>query len=231
MINNPWGSTTPPGGWAFRQPQMNWEMPYPVSQTIDSATKEIIKVRLKNPAITAKHNLPTHFAVVQDELIKFNAMRTGTALAPPTSFTNPLRSLPQAVEALAAAVKKTAQGGALLMDWEQSGLPPESPDVSARRAVICAQGDNGKPCPKNGSGDFTRWYTIPVSEMLRKRMERLHEMKLTTPYDDQLGVCSACECPLRFKVHTPMEIIQKKLKPEQKADLWPRCWILKPQLP
>lgn len=225
MINNPWGSTTPNGGWQFRQPQLGWEMPFPVSQTIDSATKEIIKVRLKNPAITAKHNLATAFPVVRDELIKFNAMRTGTALAPPTSFTHPRRSLPQAVEALAAAVSKTARGGALLLEWEESGLPPESSDISAKRAALCAQ------CPKNSKGELTRWYTIPVSEMLRKRMERVHQMNLKTPDDDNLGVCEACECPLRLKVHTPMHLIQKRLKPEQRDELWLNCWILTPQLP
>ena len=225
MLNNPWGSTVPPQGWQFRQPQMNWDMPYPVSQTIDSATKEIIKVRLKNPALTAKHNLSTHFAVVQDELIKFNAMRTGTALAPPTSFTNPLRSLPQAVGVLAAAVKRTAEGGALLLEWEESGQPPVSADTASRRASFCVE------CPKNGKGDMTRWYTIPVSEMLRKRMARVHAMKLTTPYDDQLGICEACLCPLALKVWTPMDLIQKRLKAEQRSALWEKCWILKPQLP
>lgn len=225
MLNNPWNTTTPPGGWQFRQPQFNWQMPFPVSQTIDSATKEIIKVRLKNPAITSKHNLPTHFAVVQDELIKFNAMRTGTALAPPTSFINPLRSLPQAAGVLAAAVKKTAQGAALLLEWEESGLPPESVDIATKRASVCTS------CPKNGKGDLTRWYTIPVSEMLRKRMERVHAMNLKTEHDEQLGVCTACECPLRLKVWTPMNLIKSRLKPEQRNELWINCWILKPQLP
>ena len=225
MLNNPWGSTSPPHGWIFKQPQMGWDMPNPVSQTISSATKEIIKMRLKNPALTAKHNLATNFEVVQDELIKYTAMRTGTALAPPTSFTNPLRSLPQAVEGLAAAVKKTAQGGALLLEWEESGQPPVDPDTASRRASFCVE------CPKNGKGDMTRWYTIPVSEMLRKRMARVHAMKLTTPYDDQLGVCEGCLCPLKLKVWTPMDLIQKRLKPEQRKELWEKCWVLHPPLP
>jgi len=204
---------------------MNWEMPFPVSQTEGSAVKEIIKVRLKNPAITEKHKLPTNFDAVRDELIKFNAARTGMALAPPASFQSPRRSLPQAVEALAVAVSKTAQGAALLLEWEESGLPPESAETASKRASICVQ------CPKNGKGELTRWYTVPVAEMLRKRMARVHAMNLTTPQDDQLGVCEACQCPLKLKVWTPMNIIKKRLKPEQEKELWRDCWITRPQLP
>ena len=51
-------------------------------------------------------------------------------------------------------------------------------------------------------------------------------MDLKTSKDAELNVCQACLCPLKLKVHTPMSLIQKRLKPEQRAELDPKCWIL-----
>ena len=225
MIPNPWNSSTPPNGWHFRQPQMGWEMPAPVSQTVRSAVTAILKMRLKNPALTSKHNLSTNPDHIEEELIKFNAARLGVDLSPTIPFTVPRRSLPQSVEVAVAAVKKTAQGASVLLEWEESGLPPVDKETAEKRASICVQ------CPKNGKGDFTRWYTIPVSEMLRKRMQRVHSMNLTTTHDESIGVCEACLCPLRLKVWTPMSVIKKNLTDQQSKELWGPCWILKPQLP
>ena len=113
-----------------------------------------------------------------------------------------------------------AAGAALLMDWEQSKQPPVGPEVSAARAAVCVQ------CPKNTPGDFTSWFTKPVAEMLRSKLARLHAMNLTTPDDDRLHVCEVCLCPLKLKVHTPLDLIEKHMKPATKAELPPACWIL-----
>jgi len=95
--------------------------------------------------------------------------------------------------------------------------------LADKRAAICVQ------CPQNGSGGLSRYFTVPVATLIKSRFERLHEMKLVTPNDAQLGVCDACLCPLRLKVWTPMEFIVKHTE----KNAWPkfqqttpRCWVL-----
>jgi len=139
--------------------------------------------------------------------------------APPGSFPVPSRSISQSVAAAVAAVKKLAAGGALLLEWEVSGEAPVPNEIATQRASICAE------CPKNQKGDFTRWFTKPVSELVKKKMQRVHAMNLKTVHDDKLGTCVACECPLKLKVFCGIDLIHKHLKPEAKAELWEKCWI------
>lgn len=209
--------TIPPGGWQFYQPQLNWWAPFPVNNTWDQQRRNIAKVRLNNRAIAIKHNLSTDLDAIGIELLVYTRKRLNIP-DPPKSL--PRRPLPQVVADAVAAVSRVTGGGALLLEWEESKLPPEPADVSARRASFCVE------CPRNGKGDFTRWFTIPVSNLLKQRIQRLHQLELKTPYDDQLGVCEACECPLKLKVHTPMQLVLKHLKPEAKSMLWEKCWIL-----
>lgn len=217
---------TPPQGWAFYQPQTRWTLPNPVSVTFDQAVTLIIKHRQANPATTIQHKLPTDFNSVAAELDAFTRARLGMA---PLSFPKqtPPPAVPQlsgAVQAGVAAVKKIAAGAALLMEWEESAMPPVAAQLSQKRADTCAT------CPKNEQGKaLTDYFTGPLSEKMRARFARLFAMNLTTTQDEKLNVCSACLCPLRLKVHTPIELILKRLKPEQRAELDPRCWILSGQ--
>lgn len=64
-------------GWMFFSAPTNWSMPTPIGQTFDSAVVLIIRHRLANPAVTAKHNLPTDKASVGAELIAFTRARLG----------------------------------------------------------------------------------------------------------------------------------------------------------
>ena len=51
-------------------------------------------------------------------------------------------------------------------------------------------------------------------------------MKLSTSGDSQLGVCSACMCPLKLKIHVPIGHIFDYTDEETLAALHPKCWIL-----
>ena len=65
------------GGWIFRQAQTNWKNP--MALVGKSASIEAIrKHRLANPAITAKHNLATDPAAIEQELID-TSRRAGAA--------------------------------------------------------------------------------------------------------------------------------------------------------
>jgi hypothetical protein len=184
----------------------------------------IIKHRLANPAAIAKYHLSVNPVQVGNELEQYNRLRLGLPTQPSPKSVPPA-SQPQmsgAVQGAVAAVKKIAAGAALLMDWEESGLPPVAPEVSEARAAICAT------CPKNESGkSLTEYFTVPLSNLIKRRYERLEQMSLKTSHDAKLSVCQACLCPLRLKCHSPIEIILKHLKPAQRAELDPRCWITK----
>jgi len=187
--------------------------------TFDQTVINIIKHRLANPAITSKLKLATDPASVGFELEQFTAKRLGL----PDPKLSPPPTRPQLSGAALAAVgniKKLAAGNALLLEWQESGLPPVPAEISTSRAATCAE------CPKNDPGGLLKYFTGPVSDMIRKRLAKLHEMNLTTPSDEKLQVCSACLCPLRLKVHTPIQLIIKRLKPQFKADLHEKCWIL-----
>lgn len=75
-------------------PQTGWDLPNPVSVTFDQATILIIKHRLKNPAITLRHNLATDVVSVGNELEQFTKARLGmpldNALPPPIPGAAPL---------------------------------------------------------------------------------------------------------------------------------------------
>lgn len=217
---------TPPGGWQFYQPQTKWSAPNPIANTFDQQVTNIIKHRLANPATTVQFKLATDFNSVAAELDSYTRTRLGM---PALSFPKPMPppSVPQlsaVAQAGVAAIKKIASGAALLMDWEEGGLPPVSAEVAQKRADICCS------CPKNEPGKgLTDYFTGPLSEKIRARFARLFALNLTTTKDAELRVCSGCMCPLRLKVWTPPELISKRTKPEQRADLNqsnPRCWVL-----
>lgn len=216
-------SQFPPGGWQFYQPQTGWSPPTPIASTFDQTVTLIIKHRLANGAIVAQHNLSTNFDAVAAELETFNKRRLGIPDQPsPKSL--PPRSLPQAVAAAVAAVGKMADGIGLLLEWLPEGKSV-APELSEKRAHTCAHGANSQPCPFNGKGDLTSWFSVPVSEKLRKMTEARKDLKLETSEDQNLGVCNVCLCPLKLKVHVPMDFVEKHTKPETMAQFPSFCWI------
>lgn len=207
----------PPGGWQFFQPQTGWSAPTPIASTFDQTVQLIIKHRLSNGAITAKHNLATDPVSVGTELETYTAMRLGIPLESP-KIVPPRATLPQAVVAAVAAAKKMADGVSLLVEWLPTGTTV-GPDLSGKRAGICAG------CPKNGTSSLTQYFTQPVSARLQKMVEARKDLKLETSFDDKLGVCDVCLCPMKLKVHVPIADILAKTRPETMAEFPPHCWI------
>ena len=213
-------SQTPPGGWQFHMPQTGWSAPTPIASTFDQTVVLIIKHRMANPAIVAKNNLATDVATVGNELEAFTRLRLGIPSDPPPK-TQPPQSLPRLVAAVVAGVSRVSEGAAPLIEWLSSGGQAVIPELSEMRAAVCST------CPKNKPGDFTRYFTIPVSEAIRKELERRSDLALNTSFDDELGTCEVCNCPMALKVHTPIEIIANHLKPERRAELPDHCWVKK----
>lgn len=113
-----------------------------------------------------------------------------------------------------------AAGVQTIADWELAGGNVVSRELSNERAKNCST------CIKNESGDLTSFFTEAAARLIRLQLETRNNMKLRTDHDPLLGVCSACGCILKLKVHAPLDIILKHLKPEAKEALASNCWII-----
>ena len=215
--------TFPPGGWRWFQPQTAWWAPAPISMTFDQQVTNIIKHRLANKAVTIKYHLATDFPMVADELENYTRLRLGlpplaTNLPKPMPRPSPIS---QSVGAAVEGVKRLAAGAALLFEWEESGQPPVAPELAAKRAAICVV------CPKNDPQHLSKYFTSAVSEMLRRKLARLHSMNMTTPSDPQLGICNVCLCPLKLKTHSPLDLILKHTNAQTMSEFPDHCWVKK----
>lgn len=112
-------------------------------------------------------------------------------------------------------------GAATLAEWFGEGRQPVRPEVAEWRASVCAG------CPLNERGGWReRWgeycYTLAgIRNWLRTGGHQ-------TQNDTLLHTCSACDCPLKIKVHCPLDVILKHMKKETFEKLHPHCWMRKP---
>lgn len=221
----------PPNGILFEQKETGWKswIANPISQwDFYLCCKALMAHRLANPDVVKTYGLSTNWDTIVQEVDETNALRilgmngAESYIQQSGSPNSPKISPPWDRDKLAGAVgvvKKLSNGSKVLLEWEESGLPPVSTEVSENRSKICSK------CPLNGKGDITRWFTVPLSELIRRQIGKLNDLNLSTKYDSLLGVCEACLCPLKLKVHAPKELIRKHTSSEMMADLHPDCWI------
>jgi hypothetical protein len=184
----------------------------------------IISHRNANPFLKEKHGWPTDVDNVREELDAYNAKIceqmgwtkyiTGSGDPSP-----PLSIRPQ--QTLLQKSQRVVAGGETLVEWIASGAEAVPPEQSNARAGVCAG------CRFNMEGDLSSFFTRQASEAIRKTIQLKNDMKLETSHDAKLGVCELCSCPLRLKVHLPMEKIQPKVTDEIRATLPDYCWLVK----
>lgn len=222
-----------PNGLRFLQPETNWQPARFAS--FSTIVGSLISHRKSNPHLIAQKKWSIDPDQVADEVDAFNALmcaRHGwnayitdgqeSAATPP----KPQALLQQEKSALAAAAdkaKKIWSGIRTLNDWIDSGTPPVPKDKAEARAAICAA------CTKNGKGDFTSWFTKPAADVISKQIEKLAALKLTTSKDNAINLCEVCLCPLKLKVHTPIEHIKEHLAGPVMVELRAvkTCWVPK----
>jgi hypothetical protein len=211
----------------YYQPQTKWKSRDWAS--FNSIVDGLISHRQANAWL----NLPTDRPTVENEVDAFVAevcakmgwkdyiiSAPGSAGDPVVPFLPPLPHLP-------SRLQNVVGGASLLVEWIASGADAVPAEKSAERAKTCAEMEPGKRCPFNEEGDFLRFFTQPLANAIHREVERKKELKLDTPYDEKLGVCSVCSCPLTLKVHVPLDLIVSRMKPEIRGALHPNCWILK----
>ena len=211
-----------PGGFQFYVPDTKFQ-PTPFS-SLDSIVQQLIAHRKGRPDLCHKHQWSLDPAVVYQEVLQYQVAvcvrngwndyllggSEGTAFFPPPIHP-PLRQ----------RARNVAAGVETIVSWEDDGAPIVEQALANRRAEICSV------CPQNGKGGLERYFTVPAANAIRKQIERKHDMKMETPFDDKLGVCEACTCPLVLKPWMPLDNILEKILPEQAAALDENCWIRK----
>lgn len=220
----------PNGGWKFYAPQTKWSTPMPLGSTFQQTVDQIIQHRLKNQSITRRHKLSTNWSEVANELENFTRRRLGLAEeSPPKWEPTQLSSEPPAavgvVEGFLAStgrrLKAAVTGIKVYIDtFGETGRPVEIAEAE-RRAAICAG------CPKNEKGDWKSFFTEEAAAHIMGVFSILRDLDLKTSQDEKLGVCSACLCPLKQKVHVKLEHVLRHTNEETKARLDPSCWVTK----
>lgn len=219
---------TPPGGWAFYQPETKWRAPTPIASTLNQTVMLIQKMRRANPAITAKFKLATNPEAIKAEVLRFNRKRLGLPedQVPPPFSISP-RSSRFAAGAVAVGdtmtgLKRAAQGTAVGLEWLGQGAVPVSQELADKRAATCVV------CPKHGEG---AWYVTAPAELIRKAIEAWKSLtgsdfQFQTAQGDNLKSCGVCHCLMRLKCFVPLEHILSKTPPEIMAEFPPtNCWI------
>lgn len=223
---------SPPNGFLYTQRETGWQnwKVEPASQWDFYLCARAIQAHRKaNPSFRLNTSLPA----IEEELDVVTSARVAAIPgaesylmdvggASPSFQPAPNQPTLAKLVAVAGAVKT---GKDVLFDWEESGQPPVSQELANQRASICAG------CSQNGQGGLSRYFTIPAAAMIRARFEKLHEMKMSTPSDPQLGICEACLCPLKLKCWTPLDFILKYMTDDVRQKLDGRCWILGEETP
>lgn len=221
-----------PFGLQFFQPETRFNAR--PGSSFNNIVDQVVAMRKANPAMTQKHGWSTDWNAVADEVDAYNAAIcermgwTNYISVPATPVPSPkFKALsPQSEKQLSAAAgkaKKVWQGVRTLNDWFESGEPAVPAEQSESRAKTCVA------CPLNGKGGLEEWFVKPAAAAIKLQFAKLSERKLSTTVDEQLNVCTACICPLKLKVHTPLEFISPHMGEETRRALDLGCWILSEQ--
>ena len=207
-----------PNGFRFALPEVGFQSGnFPSFSTLVNQVWGVIQA---NPGPAAAGGWPTTLAATEAWVDEFNALWClqngwGDYVNGNIGPNPPPKWKPRSKFAAHAA------GVNAITEWMGSGAEPVSRELSTLRANTCVR------CPLNEAGDLSNFFERATAELIRSSVSAFAEQKLSTPLDNKLGVCSACMCPMKLKVHFPIDNLLKHLSPEIRADLDPMCWILK----
>lgn len=211
-----------PNGFRFYLPALRWSSkPYQSFEQIVQGALGAIKA---NPHVAQMMGWPTDYNGVASMVDAFNAklcqtngwndyITTDGGQSAAVPFPPPNRP------GIVQSFKNVVAGSSTLIDWIKSGSEAVPPELSEKRAAVCVS------CPMNNPSDLTSIFTVPVSNAIRAALNSRKEMNLSTSHDEKLGVCVACSCPIRLKIHLKLNAILSKMPKESYDALVPNCWI------
>lgn len=222
----------PPHGFLYNEPAFGMAKPFGGPSTSFNALVDAVwSARRANKYLAEKHNLSTDRAGVEYDVEQQNVARMlsrgwtdfvelDAQPVPPHSVDSKKNPFANAV----GGVKRVAAGVGVLLDWLGSGGKPVEQALAEHRATVCST------CPKNDGGNWTSYFTGPAAAKIKTQLEMKGDLQLKTSLDDKLTVCSACDCPLPLKVHTPLVHVLAHTSEEVKKRFDPRCWVLHEKL-
>jgi len=212
---------SPVNGWHYHQPQTGWDLQKNAPSAawdFNGAVQAIIAHRKANP----RFNLATDQKTVEDQLDETNALRMLSIPGADIYVQTDPAMLPKTMPRPLNQLQNVAVGASTIVEWIASGAEAVPQELANKRAEICTT------CPMNDTGDWTRLFTVHAQNAIMFALNQRRDWKLSTPFDDRLHVCSACSCPLKLKVHMPLERILAKLPKQSFGSLAEFCWIRKP---
>ena len=124
-------------------------------------------------------------------------------------------------------IRNDVNGSKVLLDWIGEGVPASQEHANSR-ACVCLHGNEGVECPYHKAARWwERFFKDPIATAIRKQIELKSRMKLETPYDKDLKMCSVCGCCISTKVWVPTEHIKAHTPTAVMKKFPPWCWQLK----
>lgn len=114
-------------------------------------------------------------------------------------------------------IRQANIGRKILRDWLGADGVPVPIEQAQARANVCLN------CPKNDKGQWI-WSTA-ASALIGMRLRLRTTMNIHLQGEDDLGVCDACGCVLRLKLHTPYRHIARHTTPEMISKYPDACWL------
>ncbi len=217
-------SKPPPGGYRWYESVTNWAPTAHAS--FDETLRQIVEHRVKNRHLAEQQGWSLDPKDVAIELDAYNAkVCQEMGWSEYITDGNPSDSSFPFMSRFSRFARNTAVGVSTIKEWEIAGGRVVSQEQAEARAKICARRANSKPCPKNVKGDLLDFFTTEAARLIGLQLGTKNNMKLVTSLDDELGICDACGCVNKLKVWCPKDIVAL-MKPEQKSQLDPECWVL-----
>ena len=109
-------------------------------------------------------------------------------------------------------------GAATLKEWFDEDYKGVPPGIAEHRASICAV------CPLNRDEKWSERFAGYFETLLAIR-RIMKERGMVTVHDHKLGVCDACQCPMKIKIWTPLHIINNHIPAQTRDKLHEKCWM------
>jgi hypothetical protein len=223
----------PPGGWQYLDPKTGYRELKPIERDKMEVANAILAMRRNNRAHYPPNTATLEASIAELELYTARRLfNKGLKQYVVTSIPAPPVTVKKKLEAVVAArpaarsnwfdqLKNIAGGVATLADWVGHGQQTIDQAKANARASICLS------CPKNQKTGLIGSIVSSIANAIQSQTELKNHLKLSTPSDEKLHTCSACDCHLPLKVWVPIITIKKHLDPEVYVQLDPNCWILR----
>lgn len=216
----------PPGEFQLLLPETG--MKESVHGSFDEVVNAFALIVKKNPALAQKQGWPYDRSGQENFVEDQNARRLMAAgwskfvevetQSAPISWTpsidvkkNPFGKVVQRAKAAVSAYEDLFING-----------PVES-SLSESRANVCSV------CPRNNTKDsLADIFVESAASAISSLISFTRSKNLTTSLDDKLGICEACGCPMKAKVHVRVDELVKSMPKEDYDALSkenPVCWI------